>query len=181
MKKITVLVIILIMFNFICSNVNVVYATGSKDKSTKTSDTSTKDSSKKTTDTSKDKSKDDEEEPTYSEDGVLMSQDRQKKLDEGKADINGSDVKIQLGDSDVGSFGSKCASFISTVCGVCAKVISNVAKDGGLVYGDGKYSVEQKGIFTINSLVFGEYFMFNSAPYEKSIDVISRRFSIKNS
>ena len=117
----------------------------------------------------------------HSEDGVLMSQDRQKKLDEGKADINGSDVKIQLGDSDVGSFGSKCASFISTVCGVCAKVISNVAKDGGLVYGDGKYSVEQKGIFTINSLVFGEYFMFNSAPYEKSVDVISRRFSIKNS
>lgn len=158
MKKITILVIIiLIIFNFISPYINVVYADPPVSSSTtNTTNTVTNKVNK----------------PQSSEDGVIMSMDRYKKLDEGKAIIDGSETTIKVADSDVGSFGSWFASAISTAAAVFSKMITKATRDGGYVYAESEYSAEETGLFTINSLVFGEYFMFNSKAYEKSTDII---------
>ena len=149
MKKISYLLIILILFNFICMIFlnGIVYANTQTDYSEmKVSDS--------------------------------MSLDDYKSMSEdGKTTISTNSGSIQrdisINDSDVGAVGSKCAGIISSLCGVVVNLLSNVTVDSGLYYVNSKYSAYESHLFTINSLVFGEYLLFNSKPYQKSTDLLT--------
>ena len=131
MKKITLLIIIIIVFNFICLSFfqPKVYASDSS-----------------------------------------MSIDDFKQLDEGKANIHGNETTINVSDSDIGSVGSKFATVLTALSTIGVKLISSVVEQGGCYHIDSDYSTDNVGIFTINSLVFGEYYLFSSKPYETLSD-----------
>lgn len=102
-----------------------------------------------------------------------MSMDDYKLLDEGKATVNGEEMTVNVGDSDTGSFASKMATVLSSVCAIFSRMMSNMTLEGGLYHTDSDFSAEKNGFFTINSLVFGEYVLFNAKAYEKSTDLNS--------
>ena len=135
MKKLTVFIIVIIVFNFIyLSFFNVkVYA--------------------------------------ESEESEEMSIDDYKLLDEGKATVDGQEMNVKVSDSDTGSFASKMATALSSVAAIFSRMMSHATLEGGLYYTDSKFSAKEKGFFTINSLVFGEYILFNSKAYETSRDL----------
>lgn len=162
MKKITLLVIILIIFNFIYSSVSV-YATTDPPNSNP-GGPSTTDSPDSSTSDGSDSSSDSGSE-------THMTMDKYKAIDEGKANVNGNEMKVDVSPSDTGAFGSKFAAFISSGAAIFSSMVSSVTRNGGFVYGDSEFSAENKGVFTISSVVFGEYFMLNSKSYEKSTDL----------
>ena len=133
MRKITLLMIVIIVFNFICLSFFQlkVYASDSDD----------------------------------------MSMYDFKQLDEGKYNINGRENSIDVSDSDIGSFASKCSTMLSLFSGVCAKLMSDIVNQCGFYYTDSDYSSDKLGIFTVNSLVFREYLLFNPKIYELSTDI----------
>ena len=100
-----------------------------------------------------------------------MTMDQYKSLDEGKAEINGSEVKISVGDSDTGSATSIFGTILASFAGIFAKTISNVTNSSGYYRTDSNFSASKTGLFTINSLVFGEYMIFNSKAYQRSTDL----------
>ena len=152
MKKITIVVTILIIVNFIFSNLFLtVYA-----------DTEPADPA--------------DNEKTAAEsalEGVTSSgmTDYKQISDEGVASINGQSKEITLQESDVGAATSKVGSFLASMAASVAKVMTNVTYNGGLYNVDSEYSAEKTGLFTINSLIFGEYLIFNTKAYEKSTDL----------
>ena len=155
MKKISILVLILIVFNFICSSY-ISFATD--DPPTDPADPA--DPPEETTTTETEGS------------GGALSMDEYKKLsDEGKVTIGQSEKNIELGESDVGSATSKLGTFITTLGGVALKMMSKFTGDGGYYYYESDFSAEKTGLFTINSLVFGEYVLLNPKPYQKSADL----------
>ena len=146
MKKISVLVLILIVFNFICSNY-VVYA-----ETTNTTNTAN----------------------TTEDSGSIgtMTMDEYKKLaDEGKTTVAGNEKTISLQESDVGSASSIIGSVLTSMSAIVVKMSSKFTADGGFYYTESKYSAEKTGLFTVNSLIFGEYLMFNAKPYQLSTDL----------
>lgn len=146
MKKISVLAIVLIIFNFICISffAENVYA---------------------------------ETEASESSNGTMTIDEYKAMADSGKVTIGSEQGNVErdisLGDSDVGSFASGMASFLSTISAICAQLMSNITKDGGFYYTESDYGASNTGLFTINSLVFGEYLMFNAKAYETSTDLNS--------
>ncbi len=147
MKKITLVAIILIFINFIYSSFYLrTYAT-----------------SEDTTES--------ETEPSSSFSDSQMSIDDYKALDEGKATINGNETTISLGDSDVGSATSKVGTTLASVASIFTKIISRVTNEAGFYRTDSKSSASNTGLFTINSLIFDEYMLFNAKAYEKSTDL----------
>ena len=137
MKKISAVILILIIFNFICLE-SSVYATSD--------DTSS---------------------------GVYQDmQEYLKQNDEGVTNINGEERKISLGDSDIGSASSKLGSFFATIASAVNKVTSTFSLNGGIYrYEGSNYSADKTGLFTINSLVFGEYVIFNAEASQTSADL----------
>ena len=108
-----------------------------------------------------------------SEGSSSMSMDDYKLLDEGKATVDGKEMTVNVGDSDTGSFASKMASFLSSVFAIFSRMMSNITLECGLYHTDSEFSAEKNGFFTINSLVFGEYVLFNAKAYQKSTDLNS--------
>lgn len=144
MKKVATLVLIMILFNFICLNYISLADTDSGD------------------------SPDDTE---MEQDATLDMEQYKKIADDGKVTIGSSEKEITLAKSDVGNATSKLGTFITTIAAFGVKWISSFTNKGGYYYYESDFSAEQTGIFTINSLVFGEYVLFNSKPYQKSSDL----------
>ncbi len=175
MKKITLLAFLLIIFNFIyCSFGITVYAStepDTPDPGTSQSGTSQPGTSQTGSGQSKKKkNKDNDKEKEQS--GVYMSIDEYKTIaDEGVSTINGTEKKIQLGETDVGSASSKLGTFLTTISATVSKLMSKFSWEGGFYYVESKYSAEKNGLFTISSTVFGEYLLFNPKAYQKSTDL----------
>lgn len=167
MKKVSALVLILIIFNFICSGY-ITYATN--DPNTPSNGQTTP------ADPADQDNQDDpnstEADATSENDGSSMTLEEYKSIfDEGTSSVGGNKQKVSLSDSDVGSASSKVGGFFSTVAGTFIKVISELTADGGFYYTESDYSASKTGIFTINSSIFGEYLMFNPKVYQKSTDL----------
>ena len=164
MKKITLLATILIIFNFIYSTTlgMNVYATSDNNKnevSNKTSNSSTNSTTNNETSTEE------------SGDSGQMTMGEYKELDEGRVKIGSTEKTISIGDSDTGSAASKIASTLSSFAATFVKMVSDITNKAGYYYTDSEYSASKTGLFTINSLVFGEYLLFNSKAYQKSTDL----------
>lgn len=104
-----------------------------------------------------------------------MTLDEYKEIaDNGKVSVNGVEMNVSLGDSDVGSASSKLGTFLSTVAAMAVRTVSKFVGDGGYCYASetSSYSAEATGLFTVNSLIFGEYALFNPKPYELSTDIV---------
>lgn len=140
MKKISVIVLLLIIFNFIWSN----FAYAVTETVQKNDDTS-----------------------------VTMDIDEYKSIaDDGKATIGGSKMDISLKESDVGSGTSKFGIFLTSICASGLKVISDFVCEGEYFYHtDSEYSASQTGLFTISSLIFDEFLIFNTEVYQTSSDL----------
>lgn len=148
MKKVAVLVLVLIIFNFICSNYYVYAETEPPTEPAEPAETQSDTGSS------------------------AMSLDEYKKIaEEGKVSIGASDKNIELSDSEVGSSTSKIGSFLSSIAAVCSRIVSEIAGDGGYYYYESDNSAKNTGVFTINSLIFGEYVLFNAKPYQTSSDL----------
>ena len=61
---------------------------------------------------------------------IIQSTDY-KLLDEGKATVNGEEMTVNVGDSDTGSFASKMATVLSSVCAIFSRMMSNMTLEGG--------------------------------------------------
>ena len=149
MKKISYLLIMLMIFNLICMfflNCNV-YADPTNEYSGMNVESS-----------------------MTINDYKSMSEDGKTTISTNSGDVERS---ISLSDSDVGAVGSKLAGVISSLSGVAVNLMSNLSLEGGLYYVNSKYSAYENHLFTINSLIFGEYLLFNSKPYQKTTDLIS--------
>jgi len=123
MKKIAVLVIILIIFNFICTSY-VVYA-------------------------------------DPSDDSMYQSESFEE-----------DDAKQYLKTSDVGSASSRLGEGIAKISGVFTKFIGKLTGDAKYYRVESQFAANKTGVFTVNSLVFGEYLMFYAKPYQKSTDLL---------
>ena len=150
MKKIAVLAVMLIIFNFICTSY-FVYA---------------------------DPSEDGEEPEEVAETGASgesnldMSMDEYKKMaDEGIVDIGGTEKKISVGPSAVGSASSRFGTFIASISVGCSQFIARLTGEGQYYRVESAFSAERTKLFTISSLIFGEYLMFYSKAYETSTDL----------
>lgn len=153
MKKFSILVLILILFQFICSNY-IVYAQNDP------------------ADPGDDPTQQGDEQEGYDElfgGFETMSMEEYKSItDEGIATINGTEKNISFGETGAGAAASKAGTFISTIAAAGLKVVSNLTYEGGLYYTDSDFSAQKTGLFTISSLIFGEYVLFNPKPYETS-------------
>jgi len=153
MKKISAIILIIIMFNFIFANF-VVYA----------GEEPTEDPAEETTEETT-------EESTSSSESSAMSLDEYKSVaDDGKATIGSSKMDIELKTSDVGSATSKFGTFLTSVVGSFMKVISNITCEDEAGFNpnleESDYSAKNTGLFTINSLIFGEFELLNGKIYE---------------
>lgn len=153
MKKISIVLVILIIFNFICPCFFSVNVYASPDPVTPDGSTGSDNGS------------------SSSSSGSFSMDEYKSIADEGKSTINGNTQEIKLGDSDVGSASSQLGSFFVNIAAVVAKIFANVTNEGGFYYTESEYSAEKTGIFTVNSLIFGEYLVFNSKAYQKSTDL----------
>lgn len=149
MKKISLLALIFIILNFIFSSY-IVSANPENPTTTESQQNS-----------------------NQTDSGMMSMDDYKKIAEEGKVDIGGNERKIALNESDVGATTSKLGSALTAVTGVFVSLISKVTSDGGFYYAESDYSAEKTGFFTINSLIFNEYVLFNPKPYQKSTDLNS--------
>lgn len=128
MKKISSILVILIIFNFIFSC--FVYA-----------DT-------------------DNSEITYSEDSFNQL------VDEGTVSIDGDTEEVGETQSSTASMVGTQTSSVASFFLVATTLLRVLVNEGGFYYTDSAYSASNIGWFSINSLVFGEYLLFNANVYQ---------------
>lgn len=131
MKKVSVALIVIILFNFIFNNY-IVYA-----------------------------------DPLTADDSTIKySQDAYTQLtEEGKVTLENTQ-NLSVTTSTVGTIVGVFASVFAAPAIAVSTMISTVANLGGLYHTDSEFSADKIGWFTINSLVFGEYLLFNAKVYE---------------
>jgi hypothetical protein len=143
MKKIGALMIIVILFNFIFCNSSFAEPDSESDTESDTDSSLTGTVSKDTFD-------------SITGEGTSTLQTE-----------NGSQEKtISASDSSVGSTIGMFASVIASFAGTIHIVMDHISIDGGLYYTDSKYSAYETKNFTICSLIFGEFLLFNGKIYE---------------
>lgn len=130
MRKVSVLLLIVMLFNFIFSN--YVYAIDEVEG----------------------------QKATYSKESFSNL------TNEGKVNLNGSEVKISASTSSVGSASGITASIFSPIFMVLSLMMTQVANSGGLARTEGNFSAANNFWFTISSLVFGEYLLFDGKIYQ---------------
>lgn len=131
MKKVSIALIVIILFNFIFSNY-IVYA-----------------------------------DPLTTDDSsIKYSQDSYTQLtEEGKVTLENTQ-NLSVTTSTVGTIVGVFASLFAAPAIAVSTMISTVANLGGFYHTDSEFSAANIGWFTINSLVFGEYLLFNAKIYE---------------
>ena len=141
MKRISIVLIIIILFNFIFCNY-ISYA---------------------------DDEEDDDETITYSKEAY------DKLTEEGTVELNEEETDVSTSTSAIGSASGTVASLFTPPFMVISLLLSNVASLGGITGGDGytdlPSSAYNTGMFTICSLVFGEYLLFNANVYQTNADL----------
>lgn len=96
-----------------------------------------------------------------------MTVDDVKLLDEGKANVGGKELEISASDSSTAAGATKLGVVLAGLSAIFSKFFSTTLALGGYyTTHSSQYSASNTGIFTINSLVFGEYSVFNSTAYE---------------
>lgn len=126
MKKISSILIIIILFNFIFSN--YIFAVDVSDDSA----------------------------ITYSEDEF------DQLVNNGTVNIDGETQEVSDSKSSAASaIGTETAT-LSPILLVVATAIRDLVNEGGFYHTESNYSASEIGWFTVNSLVFGEYLLFNA-------------------
>lgn len=132
MKKISVLLLIVIVFNFIFSNIHISYAVDAID----------------------------------GQEAIYNKESFDKLTDEGVVNLNGSDEKLSVSTSSAGSVSGITASIFTPIAGIFSCMMSMVANEGGFYRTESVYGASENGWFTICSLVFGEYLLFDGKIYQ---------------
>ena len=128
MKKISSILIILILFNFIFSC--FTYAV------------------------------DDNPEITYSEESF------DQLVENGTVTIEGTTEEVGETQSSTASMVGTQTSTVASVFLVATTLLRVLVNEGGFYYTESDYSASNIGWFSINSLVFGEYLLFNANVYQ---------------
>ena len=115
-----------------------------------------------------------------------MSMDDYKSMMEsGKTTVETEKGNVQLkaskSDSDVGSGAGKAGDFFSSLAAGFSNEVAKLVSRAGLYPTESEYSTEKTGLFTISSLIFGEYVLFNYKPYEISQDSLVDPDTYENS
>ena len=135
MKKISVALVILIIFNVIGPFVVSVHATNTTNTATNTATNTVGNSTDSISSTSMDEYK--------------------SIADEGMSTINGNTREIQLGESDVGSTASQVGTFFVNIAASVARMISKITYDGGFYYTESDFSAEnQRNIYNKFSYIW---------------------------
>jgi hypothetical protein len=138
MKKVGVLMIVIILFNFIfCNSTFAIPDDDDDDTSTTT---------------------------------VMTKDDYESITQEGTTSLETESgtttTTISASDSSVGSTTGMLASVATPIFAVIKIAMDHMAINGGLYYVDSDYSASETKTFTICSLVFGEFLLFNGKIYE---------------
>lgn len=128
MKKVSSILVILLIFNFIFSSFTFAVT--------------------------------DNSEITYSEESFNQL------VDNGTVSIDGETEEVSETQSSTASMVGTQTSTVSSFFVVATTLLRIFANEGGFYYTDSNYSAENIGWFSINSLVFGEYLLFNANVYQ---------------
>ena len=138
MEKISIVLVIIVLFNFIVCNY-ISYA--DTDNST----------------------------ITYSKEAY------DQLTEEGTVDLNGEETDVSISTSATGSASGTMASLVAPPFMIVSAFLSYIATLGGVTGGEGYTTLDSSayntGTFTICSLVFGEYLLFNVNIYQTNADL----------
>ena len=158
MKKVSKLLIVLMIINFIfASFFGVVKATDPAPENPTEEATSEETDSDTTEDSSSG--------------GVTFSKDDYDSISsKGITTINTSggavSKKITTTESTMGSNFGKVSSIVTSAFTGIHRILSTVLETGGFYHESSNYGASETGLMTVNSLIFGEYLIFNHKPYE---------------
>lgn len=107
-----------------------------------------------------------------STDGMTYSKDSYHKLvNEGEIEINGTKRSLEITQSTLGSICGILFSCVNPFALTVSTLMSKISNDGGFYYTESEFGASENGWFTIASLVFGEYLLFNARPYQRAVDL----------
>ena len=139
MKKISSILIILILFNFIFASFTYAVPEDSEDASSE---------------------EEEEENFSYSEESFDQF------MEGGSAQIDGVEVDIEETPSTTGSMVGVQTSAGASVAIIATFLLRVLVNEGGFYYTESEYSAANIDWFSVCSLVFGEYLLFNANVYQ---------------
>lgn len=78
---------------------------------------------------------------------------------------------VAASDSSTGSTMGMIASFFAPIFATVQSFLTMLSEKGGFYYTDSKFSAENTGMFTISSLIYGEYLLFNGKVYQTNLSL----------
>jgi hypothetical protein len=98
--------------------------------------------------------------------GTFTESDYKSISEKGITDIDGTTVNVDVTDSTAGSATGMGSAIGTGFCYTISKLMTNTVIEGGLYHTDSEYSTYNKGVFSICSLIFGEYLLFDGKIYQ---------------